>query len=72
MLPTMEDRIAKLEEQIAHLTRAVEDLSEVVAQQDGTIRHLQRRVGALIEREVEREVEGGASVPLTDQRPPHW
>jgi SlyX protein len=68
----MEDRIALLEEQIAHLTRAVEDLSEVVARQDATIQRLNRRVGVLVEREAEREAEAGSSVPIADQRPPHW
>ena len=68
----MTDRIALLEEQIAHLTRAVEDLSDIVREQGRALDHLNRRVGALVEREAEREVEGGASIPLTDQRPPHW
>lgn len=59
------------EERIAHLMRAVEDLSEVVARQSREIERLSRRVGLLMEREAEREAEGGA-IPLADQRPPHW
>jgi SlyX protein len=59
-----------LEERIAHLTKAVEDLSDVVARHAGEIAQLQRRVGLLMEREADREAEGGA--PLADQRPPHW
>jgi SlyX protein len=68
----MMERIKTLEESIAHLTRMVEDLSDVVARQDAEIATLTRRVAMLVQREAEREVEGGASVPLADQKPPHW
>ena len=61
----------RLEEAMAHLTRVVEDLSEVVARQEREIARLGRRVGLLMEREAEREAEGG-TIPLADQRPPHW
>ncbi len=60
-----------LEERIAHLTRTVEDLSEIVAKQALEIERLSRRVGLLLEREAERESDGGA-IALADQRPPHW
>jgi len=60
-----------LEERIAHLTRTVDELSEIVARQAGEIDRLARRVGLLMEREAEREAEGGG-IPLADQRPPHW
>lgn len=60
------------EERIAHLTRAVEDLSDVVARQAGEIEVLQRRVRLLMERAAEAEVAQGGTVPLADQRPPHW
>ena len=56
-----------LEEQIAHLTRTVEDLSDVVARQEREIAQLQARVGMLVAREAD-----GGTVPLADQRPPHW
>jgi len=61
-----------LEERIAHLTRQVEDLSDVVARQADEITTLQRRVLRLMERAATAEASGGASVPLADQRPPHW
>lgn len=60
-----------LEERIAHLTRSFDDLSDVVARQAREIERLSLRVGLLMEREAEREAEGGG-VPLADQRPPHW
>ena len=59
------------EERIAHLERAIDDLSEVVARQDAEIRRLSRHVGLLMEREATREATEGA-IPLADQRPPHW
>ncbi len=65
------EKIERLEEAVAHLTRMAEDLSAIVARQEGEIARLARRVGMLMEREAEREAEGGG-VPLADQRPPHW
>jgi SlyX protein len=63
--------ITRLEEQIAHLTRVTDDLSEVVARQEREIARLSRFVGLLADREAERAAEGG-TVPLADQKPPHW
>ncbi|HBD90562.1 MAG TPA: SlyX protein [Gemmobacter sp.] len=65
------DRIMALEERIAHLMRAQEELSDVVARQAQEITRLERRVGLLLEREADREAMAGA-IPLADQRPPHW
>jgi SlyX protein len=60
------------EERIAHLARMVDDLSEVVARQDSEIGRLTRRVEMIMAREAEREYAAGGSVPLADQKPPHW
>ena len=65
-------RTDKLEETVAHLSRIVEDLSEIVARQEREIDFLMRRVGLLLEREASREVEAGGTIPLADQKPPHW
>jgi SlyX protein len=62
----------RLEEEIAHLTRTVEELSDVVARQEKDIALLSRRLGLLLQREAERETDSGGTVPLADQRPPHW
>ncbi|UZD91416.1 SlyX family protein [Cognatishimia activa] len=62
----------KLEEQIAHLTKTVEELSDVVARQDTDIALLQRRVQMLLEREADRESAGGGGVVIGDERPPHY
>lgn len=61
-----------IEERIAHLERQVEELSDVVAGQQGELARLTARVEALMAREAEREFEAGGSVPLADQKPPHW
>jgi SlyX protein len=64
--------LSELEERIAHLQRVTDDLSEVVARQDAEIARLTRRVEMLMMREAEREVDAGGTVPLADQKPPHW
>lgn len=68
----MKERVQAMEEQIAHLVRAIEDLSDVVAAQAGEIDRLTRQVSLLLGREADREAEGGGAVVLADQRPPHW
>jgi SlyX protein len=65
------DRVEALEERVAHLMRAVEDLSDVVARQAREIEVLQRRVQMLMEREAEREALAGTA-PEANVRPPHW
>lgn len=67
----MTDR-TRIEEEMAHLGRMVEELSDVVARQDAEIARLTRRVEMLMAREAEREVEAGGTLPLADQKPPHW
>ena len=62
----------KLEEQIAHLVRTVEDLSDVVARQETEIATLTRRVHMLMQREGEREAASPGAVALGDERPPHY
>lgn len=59
-----------LEERVAHLMRAVDDLSDEVTRQGKEIDRLTRIVGLLAEREAEREAMGGA--PEANVKPPHW
>ncbi len=68
----MDERLERAEEEIAHLRRAVDDLSEVVTRQAGEIDLLTRRVRLLMERAAEAEAEGSGTIPLADQKPPHW
>jgi SlyX protein len=67
-----ETRMMALEEQIAHLTKTVEELSDVVARQEQVIEISTRRLAMLMQREAGREADGGGTVALADQRPPHW
>lgn len=62
----------KLEEQIAHLIRSLDDLSDVIARQDREIGVLTRRVDMLMQREAEREAADGAAVVLGNERPTHY
>lgn len=66
------DNIIPLEEQIAHLTRVVEDMSDIIARQEGELALLTNRVQMLMEREASREADAGGSVTIGEQRPPHW
>ncbi|MEO9683998.1 MAG: SlyX family protein [Tateyamaria sp.] len=68
----MNNRIDTLEEQIAHLTRTVEDLSDIVARQERELALVTRRAQMLMEREAERETQGGGGVVVGDERPPHY
>jgi SlyX protein len=60
-----------LEEKVAHLMRAVDDLSDVVASHAKEIERLTRLVTLLVEREAEREAMAGDG-PAANVRPPHW
>ncbi len=60
------------EEQLAYLTRTVEELSDIVARQETELAVAQRRLAMLMEREAGRELDAGGTVPLADQKPPHW
>lgn len=67
-----ETRIRQLEETLAHLTRMTEDLHEVIARQDTEIATLTRRVEMLRRFAAEQQAGADGTIPLADQRPPHW
>jgi len=67
-----QDRIDRIEEQIAHLSRAVDDLSDMLREQGEALARLQRQALQLIEREAERDLSPGGTAPMADQKPPHW
>lgn len=62
----------ELEAHMAHLQKALDEVSDIVARQDGEIARLNRRVEMLMAREAERVSDTGGTVPLADQKPPHW
>jgi SlyX protein len=68
----MDARIERLEETVAHLTRLTDELNEVMARQDAEVARLTRRVELLMLAEAAREADASGSIPLADQRPPHW
>ena len=59
----MNDRILKLEETVAHLTRVIDELSDVLARQEAEIERLKRRQAMLMRRDAERELAEGGTVP---------
>ncbi len=61
-----------MEETLAHLSRTVDELSEIIARQEGEIEMLTRRVQLLMEREAERESDLGGQLLMGNERPPHW
>ena len=69
---TDHNRLEDLESAVAHLTRTIEDLSDITARQQSEIDGLTRRVQMLMEREVEREQAMGGGEIVGDGRPPHW
>lgn len=62
----------QIEETLAHLVRMVEELSDTVARQEKELALAQRRIALLMEREASRDYDAGGTVPLADQKPPHW
>ena len=62
----------EIEEKLAHLMRALDDLSDVVARQQKDIDVLSRRVEMLMQREAEREAEATGGIVLGNERPPHY
>ncbi|MFV0360998.1 SlyX family protein [Tropicimonas sp.] len=61
-----------IEEELAFLRAAVDELSDMVARQDTEIATLTRRVEMLMRRAAEQEADGGGGVVLGDERPPHY
>lgn len=62
----------RMEEKIAHLERALDDLSDVVARQQTEIASLIRQVARLTARDAENDADGRSHVVLGDERPPHY
>ena len=65
-------RLTELEVQLTHQAAIIEELSEVVRLQGDEIELLKKRADLLLRRAAEAEVSEGGTIPLADQRPPHW
>ena len=66
------DRTDALEEQVAHLQKLSDELSDVAARHETEIAGLTRQVEMLMRREAEREADGAGGGTMSDQKPPHW
>lgn len=67
-----DQRLTELEEQLAHLQKVTEELSDIVALQGAEFQVVSKRLAVMMQREAERELDSGGSVPVADQKPPHW
>ncbi|WP_171022070.1 SlyX family protein [Cohaesibacter sp. CAU 1516] len=65
----LEERVVDLEIQLAHQTKTVEDLSDMVSRQWDMIDRLTRKMKFLQEAVVELEDNAG---PPANQKPPHY
>ncbi|WP_157967661.1 SlyX family protein [Cohaesibacter intestini] len=65
----LEERVVDLEIQLAHQTKTVEDLSDMVSRQWDMIDRLTRKMKFLQEAVVELEDNVG---PPANQKPPHY
>ncbi|MEE4119109.1 MAG: SlyX family protein [Paracoccaceae bacterium] len=61
----------RVEEELAHLRRTCDDLSEMVARQEREIARLSARVTLLMERAAAQEQEGTGGAVFAET-PPHW
>ncbi|WP_323766400.1 SlyX family protein [Marinovum sp.] len=68
----MTDPLLSVEERLAHLIRMMDDMSDVIARQDGEITRLRQQVDRLMHREAERQSEQPGGVVIGDERPPHY
>ena len=64
------DRLDGLEVHLAHISKANEDLSDMVAQHQKDLARLTRLVEMLAAREAEREAQGAEVI--ADAPPPHY
>lgn len=62
----------RLEEELAHMARAVEDLHEMVLSQGRRLDLLERRVSLLMDRAAQTEAEGTGGIVFGDETPPHY
>lgn len=62
-----------LEEALAHHEAIIEDLSDQIRNQAAQIDRLERRVAQLTQRAAQSEADSTqGSIPLADQKPPHY
>ncbi|NYS25736.1 SlyX family protein [Rhodobacteraceae bacterium 2376] len=65
------DRTLAAEERIAHLLRAVDELSDQTRAQAERIARLEAQMAELRRRDADRDA-GSGGLFFADERPPHW
>lgn len=68
----MQTRLDAAEIHISHISRSVEELSDLVAKQADQIDRLNARFQMLVDRLSKQDSGEDSDVPLLEQRPPHW
>lgn len=66
------ERITELEIQLAHATRVVEELSDIIAKQADRLDLAERRIQMLMERAAEQEAQSLSGEVVGNQPPPHY
>lgn len=69
--PRMSERIATIEEKLAHLERAVNELSDVVARQQKELERATDRHQRLLDKMAAMESDFSASA-TAEEKPPHY
>jgi SlyX protein len=67
----MTERLSAIEEKLAHLERAVNELSDVVARQQKELDRATDRHQRLMDKMAAMESDFGAS-PTAEEKPPHY
>jgi SlyX protein len=71
MIPAMPERLDAIEEKVAHLERALNDLSDVVARQQKELDLALRRNQRLLDKIAALEADFGPSA-TAHEKPPHY
>ncbi len=66
------NRITELEIQLSHVTRTVDELSTIVADQASRLEQAEKRIRMLMQRAAEAEAEAMSGIAVGDKPPPHW
>ncbi len=67
-----QNRITELEIQLSHVTRTVDELSTIVADQANRLEQAEKRIKMLMQRAAEAEAQAMSGIAVGDKPPPHW
>lgn len=66
------NRITELEIQLSHVTRTVDELSAIAADQANRLEQAEKRIQMLMQRAAEAEAQAMSGIAVGDKPPPHW